>query len=345
MKTQRNKILSIAEIVKSPEDNLQIIGVVLDCTGTYKSNDSYDYITKVKLIDQTHNPLRNEVPTVEPFVTIFIFSETVKEAPFVPKIGDVMVLRNINFNTYDKLVKGKAHKRNSRWLVQDGRENISANICQSSQRVTLVKEEEVAIAALKKWSTHFFLNNSLLHLAWHKTEWPQEISSERTYLQKDVDLLLKVAGIFTIIRNKETYQRIAFYNAAEQQYFAECSTVPIELSVGMIVKLRSVCVVHTNDSNRIDFYNYSSILEVPPTFYDARFLRQKLQKLSFESSYVENQFLEEFHLDLYKKKLIAPHTYVYEVDDGREEPDVLGIFPILKKFKFSPKTLNNGSYI
>ena len=47
---------SLKSVVSAPGKNRSVVGVVLDATGTYKTDDSYDFICKIKMIDNTHNP-------------------------------------------------------------------------------------------------------------------------------------------------------------------------------------------------------------------------------------------------------------------------------------------------
>ena len=39
-----------------PEKKQFCIGVILDATGMYKTDNSFDYVCKLKIIDQTYNP-------------------------------------------------------------------------------------------------------------------------------------------------------------------------------------------------------------------------------------------------------------------------------------------------
>lgn len=49
--------------------------MVLDATGTYKTDDSFDYLCKVKLIDDSFNPKTSfKKSKLEPFVMVFVFS-------------------------------------------------------------------------------------------------------------------------------------------------------------------------------------------------------------------------------------------------------------------------------
>ena len=93
-------------IVTYPEKNLSTIGVILDATGNYKTDESYDYVNKIKIIDNTHNPIKNTNKKVQPFVQVFIFTSKLKETPVIRKIGDIVLLRNFLFDNYQDVVKG-----------------------------------------------------------------------------------------------------------------------------------------------------------------------------------------------------------------------------------------------
>jgi len=43
-------------VVAKPGQYDSTVGIILDCTGDYKTDDSYDYVTKIKIIDSTITP-------------------------------------------------------------------------------------------------------------------------------------------------------------------------------------------------------------------------------------------------------------------------------------------------
>lgn len=54
---------------------------------------------------------------------VFVFTQKLKDSPVITKIGDVIMLRKFNFDTYQDIVKG-IHKRNkSSWFVFDAQDN------------------------------------------------------------------------------------------------------------------------------------------------------------------------------------------------------------------------------
>lgn len=58
-KVYLKKLEDLKSIVSAPGKNRSVVGVILDATGTYKTDDSYDFICKIKMIDNTHNPTLN----------------------------------------------------------------------------------------------------------------------------------------------------------------------------------------------------------------------------------------------------------------------------------------------
>ena len=96
------------------------LGVILDATGTYKTDDSFDYICKIKIIDDSYNPIDSKKLKQLPFLTIFVFSSKIAESPKISSIGDILYLEDFAFDTHEeKLVRGTL-KKYSRWGLLDG---------------------------------------------------------------------------------------------------------------------------------------------------------------------------------------------------------------------------------
>lgn len=87
----------MSQIATKPEDNQNCLGVVLDATGAYKTYDSTDYVTKLKIIDPSFNSLSNKT-NYKDFVQIFIYTSTAAEAPRVARIGDIIRLKGFDVN-------------------------------------------------------------------------------------------------------------------------------------------------------------------------------------------------------------------------------------------------------
>ena len=86
---------SLLEMAENPSLKQSITGVILDATGAYKTYDSTDYVTKLKIIDSSFNYLDN--PTnYKSFIHVFVYSETPEAGPRTNRIGDV--IRLVNFD-------------------------------------------------------------------------------------------------------------------------------------------------------------------------------------------------------------------------------------------------------
>lgn len=76
---------SLQEVVETPLRKQSFLGVVLDATGTYKTDDSFDYVCKLKVIDSSYNPKNqsrySKKAKLEPFVQVFIFSPKLALSP------------------------------------------------------------------------------------------------------------------------------------------------------------------------------------------------------------------------------------------------------------------------
>jgi hypothetical protein len=83
--------------VAKPANEQSCFGVILDATGAYKTFDSTDYVTKLKIIDPTYN-YTTEGYDYKKYVHVFIYTEKYSEAPTVPRIGDIIKLKKYNVN-------------------------------------------------------------------------------------------------------------------------------------------------------------------------------------------------------------------------------------------------------
>lgn len=67
----------------------------MDATGAYKTYDSVDYVTKLKIIDSSFNSTENRT-TYKSFVHVFIYSDTPELGPRVNRVGDIIKLYNFD---------------------------------------------------------------------------------------------------------------------------------------------------------------------------------------------------------------------------------------------------------
>lgn len=122
MSQEAKPFLPLREVVKLPARNQSFLGVVLDATGTYKTDDSYDYLFKAKVIDSSHHPGAPKLSkkNLEPFVMVFIFSQKIALSPKVTQIGDILYLGDFCSSTFEDTLVKAIGKKHSKWAVLDG---------------------------------------------------------------------------------------------------------------------------------------------------------------------------------------------------------------------------------
>jgi hypothetical protein len=81
--------------VNKPKNKQSCLGVILDATGAYKTFDSTDYVTKLKVIDPSFN-FETSKSSLKRYIHVFIYTPTVGEAPVVNRIGDIIRLKNFD---------------------------------------------------------------------------------------------------------------------------------------------------------------------------------------------------------------------------------------------------------
>ena len=86
---------TLADIVENPTPKTSCVGVILDATGAYKTYDSIDYVTKLKIIDHTFNYKDNET-NYKSFIHVFIYSDTPEVGPRTNRVGDIIKLTNFD---------------------------------------------------------------------------------------------------------------------------------------------------------------------------------------------------------------------------------------------------------
>ena len=157
--------ISLADIVDNPLPKLSCVGVILDATGAYKTYDSIDYVTKLKIIDHSFNYRDNET-NYKSFIHVFIYSDSFEAGPRTNRVGDIIKLTNFDFRTYQNSeVKALFHRGQSDWAVFDGRKNANfIPVTKSKQSaVSLTGNEKEEIKSLRNWAEVFFAENSSRH--------------------------------------------------------------------------------------------------------------------------------------------------------------------------------------
>ena len=77
--------------MNNPQKKLKTIGVILDATRPYKTESSKDYITKLKIIDESVNS--DSDISQKKYIHVFVFNNHLQDAPYIEKIGDIIYLK------------------------------------------------------------------------------------------------------------------------------------------------------------------------------------------------------------------------------------------------------------
>lgn len=101
---------NLADIVEKPEMNLKTIGIIFDATKPYKTPKSMDYVTRLKVIDDSFhlgvNDQAKDKKDKKYYVNVFIYTNKLEDAPTLENIGDIIYLRK--FDVY-LLISFKFH--------------------------------------------------------------------------------------------------------------------------------------------------------------------------------------------------------------------------------------------
>lgn len=85
------------EIYSAPGIRLKTVGVVIDASRPYKTPNSFDWVTKLKIIDVTLNA-DTALSHENKYINVFIFSKNLDKSPVVPRIGDIIYLKRFDVN-------------------------------------------------------------------------------------------------------------------------------------------------------------------------------------------------------------------------------------------------------
>lgn len=348
VRTQK-KFSNLKTVVAKPGQYDSTIGIILDATGDYKTDDSYDYVTKIKIIDQTYNPASGKLNKKKGYVMAFVFSYKLADTPHIRKLGDIILLRNFKFDNYKELVKGYNSKTGSEWQIFDSRRNtpIHAISCSKEIPSPLTNDEKNAIAGLKDWGFDFFSQTSLYDLGWFEREISKKRASNDVLLRRDIDMIVKVVQDVRTIIDGVVYDKLVFVDKNKRLYFAEIKGLGNDFEINSVVKLRSVTLTVSEDStDKIDFYNYSKILILQGHFADTHTLQESTRDVSYSDKLLVDQFLQEFHLQQYDMEQIAPQTYLYHLDKinvdllEEEKKQLVLNYPVLMSFDTRDTSLN-----
>ncbi len=341
-KTLQNNFVNLADIAANPEKSKTVIGVILDATGSYKTDDSYDYVSKLKIIDPSYNPRKKSNLKLRPYIMVFIFTPKLKDTPIIRRVGDIVFLKNFYFDNYEGMVKGIYKKSRSEWQILDCRSDDIKPCIVSKEYSTDLKHYKDKIMQLRKWSRGFFKSYSLYDLSWFDLKIPEikaRKSKKTIHSLKDMDLIVKVLGSIHFIVDGASYYRIVFVDKKQNKYFAELKNLSTDIQDGSVVKLRSVVLYITDKSYKISFFNYSDILELQGYFKDYIDVTKATKSIKYEKSTLENTFLEEYHLEKSTKTKLTYNTYMFVPPNNNislQPSQIVKKFRILEHFDIDP---------
>lgn len=344
----QKKYHNLKTVVGNPGQIDSTIGIILDATGGYKTDDSYDYVTKIKIIDTTYNPSTGKMNKKKGYVLTFIFSSKLSDTPHIRKLGDIILLRNFKFDNYKDIVKGYNSKTGSEWQIFDSRKNTPVHAISSSKEIPspLSIEEKNAISNLKEWGFDFFSQTSLYNLGWFDRGVNKQLSTNDVLIKKDIDIIVKVVQDVRTVIDGIVYNKLVFSDNEKRLYLAEIKGLGNDFEIGSVVKLRSVTLIINDEVDKIVFYNYSKILILQNHFADTHTLQQITKDVSYSVNLLVKQFIQEFHLEQYQHEEIAPQTFLYHLDKinvdllEEEKKQLVLSYPILMSFDTKDTSLN-----
>ena len=328
-----------------PGKTRNVFGVILDATGYYKTDDSIDYVTRLKVIDHSLNnvkkPYRSEM---ESFVYVFIFSETVTEAPQIGRLGDIIRLEGFEFDSYQRVVKAVHHKKRSAWSIFDGRKNANMkSIMSSKDKVAPLSEnEKTLLHKLRLWRDNYFQTRSIYGMSWFKRAFPDKIEKDRVYELKDVDVVVRLIQELSVRVDEQFYHKMVFVDKLKNIYFAELKGFLSGIDKGDVMKLRSITLIRHNNDYKIEFASYSNFLVLQKNFRDAREILDQTRKIKFSAEQLRNQYFEELHLGKRNREQIGPNSFVYLT--SRKDKTPLNLELVRKNFEDSFPMLRSFAY-
>ena len=335
-----------------PGRSRTVLGVILDATGHYKTDDSIDYVTRLKVIDHTLNMSRKLYRSeMENFVYVFIFSETVAQAPQIGRVGDIIRLEGFDFDSYQRVVKAVHHKKRSSWTIFDGRKNANFSpIMESPHKPSALREQDKTLLHnLRVWRDNYFQAKSIYGMAWFKRAFPEKTEPGKIYELKDVDIVVRLVEEMSIRVDEQFYHKMVFVDVLKNLYFAELKGLLSGIDKGDVMKLRSVTLIRHNKEYKIEFASYSNFMVLQKNFRDAKELMDQTRKIKYSSQKLKDQFFEELHLGKRNREQIGPNSFVYLTSRKDKTPLNMELirknyedsFPILHNFQYESSDLAN----
>lgn len=335
------KVLSLVDTIGIPRDRGTVFGVILDATGHYKTNDSIDYVTRLRVIDHTLNvSQRGLSKAIDPFVYVFIYSPNVRCAPQIGRIGDVIRLENFSFDIYESVPKAVFHQKHSSWDIFDGRKNANNLPVMSSkrERAPLLENEKKHLQKLRIWAEGFFSKKTLYSMQWFKRSFPSK-GHGKIWEMQDVDIIAKLLADVSVKKDKQFYQRLVFVDKEKRIFLAELKGLLTGIDKGDVLKLRSIGIISSNDQFKITFSSYSNFMVLQKHFRDAKDLIRATKTVTYDQNKLRKEFLKELHLSSRNREMIGPNTFIYKTKKENADPknsqkNLEVIFPILRNFSY-----------
>lgn len=298
---------TLSGICQDPENNNHalLFGIIIDISEPYKSGDSTNYTTKLKIIDPSFNykaDLSNPKLKFHKFVHVNIYSETPEKAPRIQYVGDIIRLRRFKFKFTPKSELIGNMQKYSNWLIYSGKISNKADslVSQCYKNYTKNKNrllnnyEKGRLSDLRNWNDSFFFQNSLKYITW----WTNSKGNQSC---KKVDLILKCDSIDYKIKT------LKFVDEEKNEYLLQLKAKPNKIE-NEVIKLRCVNVnIKSGKARVIKLTELSSCLLIPKYFYDARRFEKilpgkKSVSKSYETLSKKFPYLKKYNLTTSTKK-------------------------------------------
>lgn len=97
-KAEQSSLLTLSEVFNNPGKQQKTVGVIIDATRPFKTSRSFDYVTKLKIIDPTFNGSTNKAlkDVKKNYIHVFVYSQKLEDAPSVNQIGEIVYLKRFD---------------------------------------------------------------------------------------------------------------------------------------------------------------------------------------------------------------------------------------------------------
>ena len=156
----------MSAIADNPDANNHylLFAIIIDISEPYKTEESTNYTTKLKIIDPSFNYKVNLEPKAlkfHKFVHINIYSETPDNAPKIQNVGDIIRLRRFKFKFTNRGELMGIMQKYSNWLIYSGSykgglESTCFKNYPKNHNRELNDYERGRLADLRNWNNTFF---------------------------------------------------------------------------------------------------------------------------------------------------------------------------------------------